>query len=395
MVVDKTTLNILPIADQLLKDFAGEYTGEVERGDITLNNELALHVIELKTSTPAPSIHPLPNLFQKEIKEIITGLKKYNATLMPSAMHPWMDSHKEFRIWPHDNSIIYDTFDKIFHCRGHGWANLQSTHINLPFAGDSEFAKLHSSIRLLLPLIPSMSASSPFADGKSTGMKDFRIDTYKKNAQKMFSMTGHVIPEVCFSKVDYEQKILLPLYKDLAPYDPKGVLQFEWANARGAIARFDRGSIEIRLVDIQECPTADCAIVFLFTALLKELCAERWAPIEKYDELSCEQLLAILNQVYVTGENTPITDRQYLKVLGWKSSKNPSAKELWEHIISSLSSSNSIPALFSAPLSHILTHGTLSTRIQNSVGKTVNPTTLHPTYMELTRCLEKGTLFQT
>jgi carboxylate-amine ligase len=394
MVVDRSTLNILPIADQLLKDFAGEFIGEVERGDVTLNNELALHVIEFKTSKPAPSIDPLPNLFQNEIKEVIKGLKKYNATLMPSAMHPWMDPHQEFKIWPHDNSIIYDTFDKIFHCKGHGWANLQSTHLNLPFSGDSEFARLHSSIRLLLPLIPAMAASSPFADGKATGIKDFRIDTYKKNAQKMFSVTGHVIPEVCLSKAEYEKNILNPLYKDLAPYDPQGVLRFEWANARGAIARFERNSIEVRLVDIQECPVADCAIVSLFTSLLKELCSERWNSIEQYNSLSCEQLLAILNEVYVKGEEAIISDHRYLEMFGWNSSKTPSAKILWEHIISSLSGQNSIPAHFSAPLSHILSHGTLSTRIVKSVGNSVNQSALHATYQELVQCLEKGILFR-
>ena len=43
---------------------------------------------------------------------------------------------------------IYDTFDRIFSCKGHGWANLQSMQINLPFRGDEEFARLHAAIRV-------------------------------------------------------------------------------------------------------------------------------------------------------------------------------------------------------------------------------------------------------
>ena len=31
-------------------------------------------------------------------------------------------------------------------------------------------------------------------------------------------------------------------------------------NSRGAIARFDRNAIEIRVIDVQECPKADLAI---------------------------------------------------------------------------------------------------------------------------------------
>jgi hypothetical protein len=32
------------------------------------------------------------------------------------------------------------------------------------------------------------------------------------------------------------------------------VLRHEWVNARGAIARFDRSAIEIRVLDVAECP---------------------------------------------------------------------------------------------------------------------------------------------
>ena len=51
-----------------------------------------------------------------------------------------------------------------------------------------------------------------------------------------------------------------PLYAALAPHDPERLLCQEWANACGAIARFDRNAIEIRVVDVQECPVADVAL---------------------------------------------------------------------------------------------------------------------------------------
>ena len=61
-------------------------------------------------------------------------------------------------------------FDRIFSCQGHGWANLQSMHINLPFADDAEFGRLHAAIRFLLPLLPGLTASSPVMDGAVTGI---------------------------------------------------------------------------------------------------------------------------------------------------------------------------------------------------------------------------------
>ena len=62
---------------------------------------------------------------------------------MPGGMHPWMDPARETRLWPHDNAHVYRQYDEIFDCSRHGWSNLQSTHINLPFANDMEFARVY------------------------------------------------------------------------------------------------------------------------------------------------------------------------------------------------------------------------------------------------------------
>ncbi len=68
-------------------------------------------------------------------------------------------------------------------------------------------------------------------------------------------MSGLVIPEVIQSIQDYHDIILNRIYRDMASVDPEGVLRYEWINSRGAIARFDRNAIEIRLVDVQESPS--------------------------------------------------------------------------------------------------------------------------------------------
>ncbi len=104
------------------------------------------------------------------MKRINGVLEPLGARLMPSAMHPWMDPHREMVLWPHENSSIYEAFNRIFDCRGHGWANLQAVHLNLPFRGDAEFARLHAAIRVLLPLLPALAASSPFIDGRLPGL---------------------------------------------------------------------------------------------------------------------------------------------------------------------------------------------------------------------------------
>ena len=68
------------------------------------------------------------------------------------------------------------------------------------------------------------------------------------------------MPERIASRAAYRDTILERIYRDLEPLDPEGVLRHEWVNACGATARFDRGSIEIRVIDCQESTPADVAV---------------------------------------------------------------------------------------------------------------------------------------
>ena len=92
---------------------------------------------------------------------------------MPSGMHPWMQPARETRLWPHESGPIHRAYDALFDCRRHGWANLQSMHVNLPFGEDltpdGEFARLHAAVRLVLPLLPALAASTPHHNGCHAG----------------------------------------------------------------------------------------------------------------------------------------------------------------------------------------------------------------------------------
>src|SRR5690606_25183589 len=114
---------------------------------------------------------------------------------LPTAMHPLMLPDLETKLWPHDAATIYATFDRIFGCKGHGWSNLQSVHINLPFRDQDEFGRLHAAIRLVLPLLPGLAASSPVQEGRLSGFLDTRLEHYRQNQKRLPSITGQVIPE--------------------------------------------------------------------------------------------------------------------------------------------------------------------------------------------------------
>src|SRR6478736_6440070 len=164
MIVDRRTLSILPIADKVLHRLSGTSASEFRCGELAWSNELVLHLIELKNLEPDLDVGALAAAFQSAIQRMNGLLEPMEARLMPTAMHPWMNPRTETRIWPRENAEIYAAFDRIFDCKRHSWANLQSMHLNLPFANDHEFARLHAAVRLLLPILPALAASSAIAE---------------------------------------------------------------------------------------------------------------------------------------------------------------------------------------------------------------------------------------
>ncbi len=205
MIVNRETLDVMPIADELLKAVVGSYTNDYEKEGICWSNELALHVVELKTCGPVASLSETADLFRQDIARINEILGNFNAMLMPTGAHPWMDPCTEAKLWPHGQRTIYETYHRIFNCEGHGWTNLQSCHLNLPFSGSDEFGRLHAAIRLVLPIIPALAASTPILDGRIQPFLDTRMEYYRTNSARIASITGEIIPEPVFTPNAYNK----------------------------------------------------------------------------------------------------------------------------------------------------------------------------------------------
>lgn len=389
MIADSGTLDVQPICDKILFEISGSYENEVypdgESGFSAWSNELALHVLEFKSLKPIPDLTGAGKLFQKEVASANRILEKYNAGLLPTAMHPWMKPEHEFRIWPHGNREIYNTFDRIFGCRGHGWSNLQSIHINLPFRNNDEFIKLHTAIRVLLPVMNALSASSPFIEGGFSGFHDTRMEVYRTNSSLIPSVTGSIIPEPATGIDNYKETILNRIYSDLETLDPDKIISHEWVNARGCIARFERGAIEIRTNDIQECPAADIACARLVIEILKKLVNEELSSFEEQINADTESLYKVLLSVIKNGTSAFIEDAGYLRIFGLKN--RCYAVEFWEKMAELNFSDSGTDSVF---LSNIFKHGNLSERILRSAGKTPSKQQLFSVYSDLSLCLSEG-----
>jgi carboxylate-amine ligase len=389
MIVRRDDLGVYPICDRVLAAAGDRYEGEVERTETCWSNELTLHVVELKTRGPRPSLDGLSRAFHEDVLALDALLEPLGGRLLGTAMHPTMDPTREARLWPHGSHDVYRAYDRAFGCRGHGWSNLQSIHINLPFSSDAEFGRLHAAIRLVLPILPALSASSPLVEGRATGIVDNRLAVYRKNQRLVPSITGQVVPERAFTRRDYQERILRVIEKDVARLDPDRLLEPEWVNSRGAIARFGRGSIEIRVIDAQESALTSIAVAGAAVAVVRALVEERWTSSTEQRDWHESLLEPTFSRAVEVGGDAVLSDESLLACFG-VSGARCSLRDLWAHLASALDMRVDGSR---AALDVILRQGTLSERILRAVGSDSRSERVREVYGELAGCLHENRAF--
>lgn len=382
MIIHRDTLMHHPIADKLLVDTQHHIVNELDYGPIAISNELALHVIELKTQGPVADLTNVDQMFHHVITQLNEQLRAYDCCLLPTGAHPFLNPSDGVALWPHGDRIIYETYHRLFNCTGHGWSNLQSAHINLPFANNDEFVCLHDTIRLLLPILPALTASTPFIESKASGLIDTRLSFYGSNQPSVPVLAGDIIPESVRSIEDYYATILAPMFQALAPLDPEGILQYEWANSRAAIARFDRDAIEIRIMDTQEAPCADIACIATIIAVLKNLINNA----KQSAALSSPRLRVIYEKCIAQGTSAQIDDSLYLRALGLNTAPK-TALEIWSTLIDSVK--ETLPPAYQTHMAVICKEGNLAERML----KAYQHEDLMSIYSRLRDCLAQNTAF--
>ena len=177
------------------------------------------------------------------------------------------------------------------------------------------------------------------------------------------------------------------MFADIAPHDAAGVLRHEWLNSRGAIARFDRQTIEIRLIDTQECAAADMAVARAIVAVVRTLYDGLWLDPAILENQDGDRLAAILWACVHDGEGAIIEDREFLGVL-LPDPRPCSARELWWRLL------ERCQHRIDDPLAVILERGTLARRLLQAGGPYPSRQSLRRTYAELCHCLAQGRSFR-
>ncbi|MCU0609422.1 MAG: hypothetical protein MUF22_06625 [Chitinispirillaceae bacterium] len=319
MIVDRETLSIMPIADRLIDAEAGSPREEVDIGGIIWSGRPALQQIRLRTSMPVVMLDGLDKLFLDSIREADGLLGEWGGRLCGSGMHPFM-TPSETKNWP----------------------NCQGMTIEFRFAGDEELGRLLAAIRLVFPIIPALSASSPIVESTVTGFRDTCLEKHCSLEQ------------------------------------------------RGEIIGIGHGVVEMRLIDTQETPAADIAVAAAVIGVVRLLAHEIFSPRQVQQVWTDEQLQTVFLDTIKNGEDAVITNADYLKMFGI-SGAQCSVRELWRYLVRTLVRYDTEwIAPHRKTLEQIISGGTLSTRILRSLGADTSRTHMHAVYGELCGCLSRG-----
>lgn len=272
VLVDEA-LEPVHLAEELLSALAGRATSEVELGVVGFSNEFFDHLIEIKTQVPLRSLVETEEVLAEGAARLSEQLGRMGARAMPTSMHPWLDPAWAER-WTRSNRAVYDTYARLFDTSTHGWANVQSCQSNLPLGREHEAVAMMNAASLLVPYLPAIAASSPMYGGRLRRSVDNRLAFILEHQSKLPATQGVIVPEYVDSLTGYRRDVLRPMYAAVDELPDAKVLRHEWLNARGAVFKFSRRSMEVRVVDSQECVKMDVAIAAFIRGALHDLAAD-------------------------------------------------------------------------------------------------------------------------
>jgi glutathione synthase/RimK-type ligase-like ATP-grasp enzyme/gamma-glutamyl:cysteine ligase YbdK (ATP-grasp superfamily) len=261
-------LDTVSLVEDALRSIAGRPTSDVLLERVGFSNEIADHVFEIKTAEPQRSLRDAETALAEGVNTFSATLRReFGARLLPTGMHPWMDP-RSARLWSRSNTRIYQTYERLFDVYTHGWMNVHAAHLNLPLGREREAVAMYNAAALLIPYLPALSASSPMYEGRLQRAVDSRLEWILQHQARIPESCGQLVPEYIESFSDYRRNVLAPMYRALDALPDSAAVRHEFFNARGAVFKFSRKAMEIRVLDTQECVKMDVAIaVFVRSAL--------------------------------------------------------------------------------------------------------------------------------
>jgi glutathione synthase/RimK-type ligase-like ATP-grasp enzyme/gamma-glutamyl:cysteine ligase YbdK (ATP-grasp superfamily) len=264
-------LDVVPLVEDAFRAIAGRPTSDVHLEGVSFSNEIADHVFEVKTPEPTRSLRQAEAALVEGVRRFSEVLSsEFGARLLPTGMHPWFDPRRG-RLWARSNARVYQTYARLFDVHTHGWMNVHAAHLNLPLGRETEGVAMYNAAALLIPYLPALAASTPVHDGRLQDAVDARMAWILVHQDRVPESCGAMVPEYIESFADFRRRILQPMYQAIDALPDAGAIRHDFLNARGAVLKFSRKALEIRVLDTQECVRMDVAIAVLVRSALRHL----------------------------------------------------------------------------------------------------------------------------
>jgi gamma-glutamyl:cysteine ligase YbdK (ATP-grasp superfamily) len=267
-------LKPLPIAEQMIKDYCGKNSDLVFQPRFNFGKEVAQHQIEIKAKKPFKQPEILEENMQLGVTTLLEFLnKKYHAHLLGTGMHPTLKLEETRARWPITRKPdTLQELKKIFDFKSHGWLNIQSFQLNLPYYNQKGAVILYNALTHLCAYLPAISASSPICEGNLGPNVDNRLHHYKIKMKEIPSITGDVVPDYITSLDQYRKEVVGSYQQDLANAGiAENIVHADWIDQRGLMFKLSRRAIELRIMDEQECIKSDVALSCFIRAAVRGL----------------------------------------------------------------------------------------------------------------------------
>lgn len=253
--------------------------------------------------------------------------------------------------------------------------------LDIPFERPGEFGKLMAAVRVLLPLIPAYTASSPLSSGLLTGCHSSRlracVDLYDRHPVRV----GGFIPEALFEPSEYDREIIGAIATTMARSGSNAAFDTQHLDLRAATASQDPDMITIHALDAQENPAADLAVIEFTLAVLRALISGHWVSNYLQRAWNTEDLLSVMSATIKHGSDAVITSKDYLFMFGMMKQEEADATRLLRHLFVELYGELSENARKHMGL--IIENGDLAARLMRHLGAHPSPSRIREVYTRL------------
>jgi len=165
-LVDKNNLNLNNISSKVLPDVNKEFSDNIKC-------ELIESMIEINTNI-CSNIEEVEKDIRKTLNHLDEILKNYETEINCTSLHPFAIGKNQIIT---DNAR-YKRIMKELQMVGKRFIS-QGLHVHIGINNSEDAIKVNNALRIYLPLLLSLSTSSPFFEGEDTGLHSYRTKLFE------------------------------------------------------------------------------------------------------------------------------------------------------------------------------------------------------------------------